>query len=203
LAAPGGAASAQTLTLDFNDGTAGVTVGAFYSARGVTFSNTRWDSFVSPGEESVGAGGLKIVSVSGGFLPKQTTALIAVFDSPVSFVSIRGVNVGENGARIDAFDAALGGALLDSDEAFTAGAGTENHPLLSVSASGIRRIELYQPAATSPEGLLFDNLTYTIQSASASAPEPCGIAFVVLGGALPTTASLVRRCRRARRRNEP
>jgi hypothetical protein len=146
--------------IDFDDGTAGVPVGPHYSALGANFGNARWDGFVSFGESGVGAGGLKITDEAGTYMPKADNPIVITFSDPLLSVSIRGLNVGVNGARLNAYDSVVGGNLLGFSEALGVGYGVENHPLLSLSAAGIRRIELFQPNSQLLEGLLFDNLFY-------------------------------------------
>ena len=107
----------------------------------------------------------------------------------MSLVSILGLNVGANGARIDAYDAAVGGLLLDFDSAFGVDFGVTNHPFLSVSSLGIRRIELYQPLSVMTEGLLFDNLAF--EPDTAPVPEPATL--LLLGGGLAGLAARRRR----------
>lgn len=177
----GSTAGAQT-TINFDDGTDGGAIGSFYSTLGVTFQNARWDDFVSSGEGTVGAGGLKVVGLNSNYSPKVGTAIIALFDNPLTSASLRGLNVGVNGARVDAYDALVGGVLVDFDEAFGTSDGVTNHPLLSVSGAGIRRLVFYQPASVSGEGLLFDNLTFTT-AVQSTVPEPGSLALVG-GGAL-------------------
>jgi hypothetical protein len=172
-------AGAQT-TIDFNDGTNRGAIGTFYSGLGVTFQNAQWDNFVSPNEAAVGASGLKLIAINSTYGPTPGTAIVALFANPLTSVSVRGLNVGENGARIDAYDALVGGSIVGSNQAFGVGAGTDNHPLLQVSGVGIRRIELYQPASVQVEGLLFDNLTFTAGTQS-TVPEPGSLALVATG----------------------
>lgn len=175
VAAPAGA---QT-TINFDDGTNGLPIGAFYSGLGVTFDNARWDAFVSPNEAAVGAGGLKFVAISSVFNPKVGSAIVARFAAPLTSATVRGLNVGANGARVDAYDALVGGALVAFDQAFGIDLGVDNHPLLSVAGAGIRRLEFYQPASVSGEGLLFDNLTFT--TSVAAVPEPATVALLAGG----------------------
>ena len=155
-----------SIILNFNDGSNGAYVGNFYSASGVTFSaNTQWSIFISPGEAASGVSGLKIADIAGtNYRPRSNTPLVATFSTPISDFSIRGVNVGGNGARIEAYDAAVGGNLIGFDENFGIGLGDTNHPLLSVTAepsTSIRRVHMFQPLDALNEGVLFDNMSFT------------------------------------------
>jgi len=173
------AAGVQAVIIDFDDGTDNSAIGAFYSGLGVTFSNAEWDGFVSPDEGLVGAGGLKLVDIGPTYEPKVGNPIVATFSFAITSFSIRGLNVGANGARIDAYDAAVGGNLIDFDEAFGIGVGVDNHPLLVSSASPIWRIELYQPLDVTTEGLLFDNMAF--EPAQTQLPEPVSLALLGLG----------------------
>ena len=181
--------SAIAVDINFNDGTNGAFVGNFYAGLGVTFSaNTQWDNFVSPDEGLVGAGGLKISDVTAAnYQPKITNPLVATFSTPISSFQIRGLNVGSNGARIDAYDAAVGGALIDFDEAFGVSAGTSNHPLLVTSGTPIWRVHMYQPQSVEIEGLLFDNMSFL------PVPEPTTL--LLLATALALTLGSARKRR--------
>jgi hypothetical protein len=178
LAVVANGASAQT-TINFNDGSNGGAIGAFYAGVGVTFSNARWDGFVSPSEGLVGASGLKLVSITSTFSNKSNEPIVADFSTALSSFSIYGLNVGDNGGRIEAYDA--GGVLVGAAEFFGIGLGVNNHPLFSVSrAQGdIRQLRFFQPATLSTEGMLWDNMSFT--AANTTVPEP-GTYALVAGG---------------------
>lgn len=177
-------APARGVLINFDDGVQGGIVGGFYAGLGVTFSNTQWDNWVDLNEAAVGVGGLKIVGIGPDYMPKVGTPIVGVFAMPVGAVSIRGTNVGMNGARIDVFDAPVGGTLLDFDQAFGTGVGAGHQPLLVTSSLGIRRFHLYQPLSLTIEGLLFDNLEFTpanVPPGDSPIPEPATLAMVVAG----------------------
>ncbi len=176
-----GKAQAGTITINFDDGINGTSIGAFYAAQGVTFTNARWDGFVSPGEDGVGAGGLKLVGDGAGgdsiFSPKEPNPIIATFaPDTVNSFSIYGLNVGENGVRIEAYDA--GNTLIASDQAFGVGLGVDNHPLLVAAPTGIKTVRLFVPLSLQNEGMLFDNMTFTTDAVGVI-PEPSSIAVWV------------------------
>jgi hypothetical protein len=149
---------ANAASIDFNDGINGSAITTQYS--GLTFSNAKYDSFVSANEGSVGAGGLKLVSQTVTYFNKSDNPIVITFDSPISSFNIYGLNVGANGARVEAYDA-VGGNLVDFAQAFGTTTGVLNHPLLSVSGLSIIQLLLFQPSSVLSEGMLWDNLSYT------------------------------------------
>jgi opacity protein-like surface antigen len=171
-------ASAQT-TINFNDGSFSGSIGAFYAGAGVTFSNARWDGFISDNEGLVGAGGLKLVSINSSYLNKIDEPIIADFTTALTSFSIYGLNVGANGGRIEAYDA--GGVLVGAQEFFGVESGTSNHPLFSVArAEGdIKQIRFFQPANVMVEGMLWDNMSFT--TTNTTVPEPGTYALMASG----------------------
>jgi hypothetical protein len=180
--------AAQT-TIDFNDGTQSGSILGFYSGLGVTFVNARWDNFFSPGEGAVGVSGLKFIHQTLFYGPQPNNPIIANFSSALTSFSVRALNVGFNGARIDAFD--IGGNLLGSAENIGPDElGVTNHPLLSISQAGIRSVRFYQPRNVSLEGMLWDNITFRT-APSTVVPEPS--TYVMMATGLLVLGSVVRR----------
>ncbi len=105
-------------------------------------------------------------------------AIVGTFSSLVSSVSIRGIDVGEAGVRIDAFDA--GDNLLGFDTFFGPGIGVGTFADISVTANGITRFALYQPNQCCGDGVLFDNLSFD-SAVTAAVPEPGTWAMMLLG----------------------
>jgi hypothetical protein len=172
---------ASAIVLNFNDGANGDFVSSFYAASGVTFSaNTQWSNFASTDEAAAGVDGLKITDFTGTFYqPKVNSPLVATFSTPISTFSVRGVNVGANGVRIEAYDAAVGGNLVTFNEMFGTGDGTTNHPLITLTlgpSDSIRRIVMYQPLSVLTEGVLFDNMSFT----PITVPEPATLGSLLL-----------------------
>ncbi|MCD0463095.1 hypothetical protein [Roseiconus lacunae] len=159
--------------INFDDGTLGVAVESFYSAQGVEFQNTSWrDSLNYPGT----SGALVIGATNNGGLSniyayQKADAVIAKFQLGASSISIDAVDVGDNGFRIDAYDSLTGGTLVDFDEVLGTGFGAGSVDKLSVSATLIRRVEMYQLAAVSVDGVLVDNLEFS-SSVNQVVPEP-------------------------------
>jgi len=173
---------AKALTIiDFDDGTASSAVGSFYSGLGATFSDALWTSTLGDP--------LAIASISGSFRPKVGNPIIVTFASPVSSVSILARDVGFNGIRLDAYDAAVGGSLVDFDEFFgpdVGGVGTNAG--LSTAGASIRRVEFYQPVSGFGDGVVWDDLAFE------PVPEPTTALLLATG----LTALAMRRRRRLR-----
>ncbi len=170
-----GQVQADLVTIDFNDGTVGNPINAFYSSNHTTFSNAEWYFFSGAGASD--SDGLDIRSILNGTAIPPTDPIVATFDISLDLVTILAVDVGELGAQLDVFDSVTGGNLLGSDSAFGVGGGVDNNLILSVSSAGIRRIELYQPNRinlTQGDGVRFDNLT--IQTI----PEPSSLLFCAI-----------------------
>lgn len=161
-------ARGQSVTLNFDDGVNGNAIGSAYSSFGITFANAQWGYLNQ-------LPNMGVYSISGGLQPTAATAIVATFATPVSFVSVEGIDAGENGIRIDAYNAVSDGSLIGSDQAFGIGNGTTNPIVISVSAPSIYRIEFYQPQNIGGDNVGFDNLTFS------SVPEPCTSALFALG----------------------
>ena len=174
-------------TIDFNDGTNGEPIQSFYSVLGVTFSNAEWNNLIT-GYTPTDPSGLRMVAVGPNFSPKAANPIVIGFTQAAAEVSIVADNVNANGVRIDAYDAIVGGSLVDSQQAVGISGLTNSNANfnLSVSAGSIFRVELYQPFSVESEGVLFDNLSFTF-----AIPEP-GTASM-LGGALALVIFLRRR----------
>ena len=82
-------ALAQTVTLNFDDGTAGSLVGGHYSAQGITFQDARW---VNMGSGLPGMSGtMGINHATGSYEWGPSTPVIATFAQPASSVSVDGI----------------------------------------------------------------------------------------------------------------
>jgi len=150
-------AQAQATLIDFEDGTDVTPIGSFYAGLGVEFSNAEWINIVLDGMS-----GVMGVRAPGTYQFFQDNAVEIVFPAGVNNVSILGADVGENGLRMDAYDAAVGGALIDFDEAYGTGAGVGQYYTVETASSLIYRVELYQIANNLPgEGIALDDLQFS------------------------------------------
>jgi hypothetical protein len=102
-------------------------------------------------------------------LPKSDNPIVGTFTSAKSMVSINAIEPGENGARLDVYDAVTGGNLIGSAECVieqcapeSGSNGTGAFDTLAVQVPGIRRFELYQPRSTADnfDGVQWDNLRF-------------------------------------------
>lgn len=185
-----GHASWANTFINFDTGTAGNALGAFYAAEGVTFANAQWTpNFVgSIYLNAQATAPFGIDSISAGEFNSVADPIVVTFATPQTTVDILAVNVGFAGARMDAYDAVVGGTLVDFAEAFGTtlkgeiplGGGffTDEEFLLQVQAASIRRLELYRPVPVANDGILFDNLTFTAVTA---VPEPSTLSLLAMG----------------------
>lgn len=169
----GGAKGATTIT--FNDGTHGTNVTTFYSALGVTFLNGEWSNFSAGYTPHPDSTGLRIVGDGGDFQPTAGSPIVLTFASPMVSVSIIANNVNANGARLELYDAEVGGSLVGFDQVVGPSGSTNSNFVLSSSGSGVRRVELFQPLSVETEGVLFDNLQFD------AIPEPTSMMLLGLG----------------------
>lgn len=173
---------AEAAIIDFDTGSAGAAVGATYAADGITFSNAQFTTNFG----LAGSSGALGIRATGTFAFGLAQAIVGVFSAAVSSVTITGIDVGTAGIRIDAYDAEVGGTLVDFAEAFGPDVGVGFFFDITASAPGIRRIELYQPQVGGGDGVLFDNLSFT-----AAVPAPASL--LLLGTGLLGLGAAVRR----------
>lgn len=169
-------------TINFDDGTNGSVVGSFYSGLGVTFSNASW---TDNGGRTGSSGSLSIIATDNGGVstnPDQWTnvaPVVALFSSAVTSAGVRGIDVGENGLQIDAFDASVGGSLVDSMTVYgTTQYGVGEFFDLSVHAGSILRVEMYQPKNITDDGIFLEDFSF---SGSAATPIPAALPLFVTG----------------------
>jgi hypothetical protein len=179
LLAPG--LNAATI-IDFNDGTAGSDVGTFYNSFGATFLNAEWSSLSAGFTPAPESSGLRVVGDGANLQPKAGNPIVIIFSTPIASVSLIANNVNANGARLDLYDSASGGALLDFEQVVGPSGATNSNFTLGGTGSGILRAEFYQPFSVESEGVLIDNLTFT------PIPEPSSFLLFSLGGLAISTS---------------
>ena len=156
------AVSAQTDLINFDDGTQGSPVGACYASRGVVMSNAIW----SPNIDARGypfngcSGQFVLFAEVGGSGPTSQTPLVAKFAQPQSFVAVSASDIGLAGARLEAYDAEVGGNLIGYAQAVGSGVGFDIYRELEVTGGPIRRIHLFQPQPNGSDGVVWDNLRF-------------------------------------------
>lgn len=175
-------ASAQATTIiDFNDGASPNAIGVFYQALGVTFANAIWDDVSAINESDVGAGGLKLAAAgASALMPNPLNPIIAIFSQAVSAASIAALDLGGDGVHINAFDDVIGGNIVAATELFGSAGGEGNNQVLSITGSGIRRLEIFRPLDTHQDGVAFDNFSFTTQAITAT-PEPASLLLCATG----------------------
>ena len=163
-------ALAQTVTLNFDDGTAGSLVGGHYSAQGITFQDARW---VNQGSGLPGMSGtMGINHATGSYEWGPSTPVIATFAQPASSVSVDGIDVGTQGLVITAFDAPTGGTQLATQQVFGTGVGIGQFYTVTVTGANIRRVEISQVTTGSGDGMLLDNFRVTFAAPAVVTPVP-------------------------------
>jgi hypothetical protein len=167
-------AAQATTSIDFDTGTDNVAVGSFYAGQGITFSNaTFYDNFGLVGS----SGTLAIGSTtSDPYHFGIANAISAAFSGVASSITIRGIDVGNAGIQIDAFDAS--NVLLGSSSFFGPGVGVGTFQDITVSFAGIKSFKLYQPSFNEVDGVLFDNLSF---ESTSGVPETATWAMMILG----------------------
>lgn len=178
-------ASASLISIDFDKGTIGNTVGNFYSELGITFNNTKFvKNFGWPG--SSGLIGIAGIGGNMDWAFGRLNAIEATFTKPVEYLSINGIDVGSAGMQMDAYD--FTGRLIYTEnwygETIPGGIGTGKWKTMSINFSDpiIARILLYQPSYNKTDGMMFDNLVF--QKPDDKAPVPIPASVLILGSGL-------------------
>jgi hypothetical protein len=169
-----GILSAATVTINFDDGTnsPGQAIGDFYVSQGVLFSNAVWITRASTepytGVFFSGDAGLGALqgwpSNPTWAFPCENSPIRALFLMGATWVSVEAYDVGENGARLRAFD--LAGRQVGPDQIVVGqGFGVGNGPMiLTASGPDIHSIALDEPYYYKnngfQDGIGFDNLRF-------------------------------------------
>lgn len=171
-----GQASAASTTITFDEPGAvnGDLVGSFYT--GVTFTDAEFeDNFGLAGT----SGELAIMHAVRSYQPQPDNPIEATFDSAVSSVSLRAIDVGLNGAEFIAYDAMDN--VVDMVVVFGTGVGDDQFFDLVVSGSSIVRVAFSQSVLTTTDGILFEDFSYTMSAAPVPVPA-AALLFAPLAG---------------------
>lgn len=167
---------ARATLLNFDDGVANELIDNLYVAQGISFSNAqRVTNFGLAG--SSGPYGIRAVD-SGSYQWLADNPVQAYFSSAVNAVSLIGVDVGENGLRLEAYDAEIGGNLLDFAEVFGSGLGNNQFFTLAVNAAAIKRVAFYQVRNLSIDGIVVEDLQF---SNRVTVPVPTSAVLMSIG----------------------
>lgn len=170
------AVPARAALINFDDGAEFGVIGGFYSGLGVTFSGATWQTNFGLAGFS---GPYALASTNGNaFKWDSATPVAASFASSVASVSVRVLDLGENGFTLNAYDAAVGGSLVDTMTLFGVGLGNNNFQTLSVSGASIGRVEMFQVFNTSGDGIIVEDFQFV---AATPVPEPATYAMLALG----------------------
>lgn len=192
LLSTGTAATAGVpVLIDFDDGTGSLEpIDDYYASLGVVFENGLWNQNLvgEPGKsepfvlQAVDSG-TPFVSVF-----DEAHAIKARFPVPLDGVSVVALDVGLAGAEMKAYDAEVGGSVLGFDNIGGAGSGVGNFGTLTVTAPGIRRVELYQPFPNplSSDGVGFEDMQFDLPVPTVPSLSLPGLAALV--GALSIVA---------------
>jgi len=167
-----GFANAGLIEIDFDDLTSGDSVGTSYLTSGV--------EFVDATVVSIGLTGMSApngINRLGSYQFFQDSPIVALFSDLVSSVSLTGYDVGANGFVMKAFDAHVGGNLLQIVSFTGPGAGVGTNHTLMLDVGGISRVEFSQISNVTGDGIVFDNFNFT----TTEVPEPSTLAIFALG----------------------
>lgn len=172
----GGQAQADTVVIDFQDGTAGSAIGSFYAAQGVTFSNAQF-SYV-PGYPLP-----SVLGFSGIIGPNSTNPIFINFASLQTLVVLSAIDISGQGFLMNAYS--VDGILLSSGGYLSPG---PNVPIVfGVLGPGISYVTVFQPInAGRLGGVSLDTLVFSDEYPVSNpnpdpVPEPATIVLLGLG----------------------
>ena len=149
--------TARATLIDFDDGVAGDIIDGRYVDRGVRFANAvRVSNFGLNGFS-----GPYGISAIGAFQWLSDNPIVAYFSKAVTDVSFVGIDVGDNGLRLDAYDAEAGGNLIGFAQVFGENLGNNQFFMLAVNAKLIKRVEIFQIQQVSIDGIVIEDLRFS------------------------------------------
>jgi hypothetical protein len=180
LTVAAGSGTAKAGFIGFDDVAAGTVLGTQYAGLGATFvgANAQVYAFNLTG----GSPQNQISGLSGPpFTVSPNNPIKVQFGVRVTDVSILAMDVGANGAELDAFDNL--GKLLATTSKLGGGDGTGTNFLLSLtSGSDIASISFSQAGSGSTtDGIVFDNLSFSARATTV--PEPATLALLGIAAA--------------------
>lgn len=163
------AGTAHAVNVDFDAGTAGVSVGTI--SPGVTFTNAEYTSNLG----LTGSSGSLGIRVPGTYQWFSSNPISISFAGGISSFSIGIVDLGANGFTVQAYDGS--NQLIGSDTKFGLDVGIGNYDTVSFSAAYIGSVQLFQAQNVNGDGVLLDNMTYQ----PLAVPEPGEASLMMLG----------------------
>lgn len=156
-------ARADTIVIDFQDGTAGSAIGSFYAAQGVTFFNAQF-AYV-PGFPLA-----SVLGFSGISGPGPANPIIISFASLQTLVALTAIDISGQGFLMNAHSA--DGTLISAAGYLSPGPNVPISFSVTGVGTGISYVTLFQPLNTSgsPGGVVFD--TFVFSDTYTGPPDP-------------------------------
>jgi hypothetical protein len=147
---------AAPVTIDFDDLSDGDSVGSNYASQGVTFVDAVIDT--ANGSLPGGSGPNAISHLTSIYQPQPLDPIEAIFSTAVSSVSLTGIDVGDAGFVLTAFDSSNN--QVATDRVFGSDWGIGEYYTLTLTGLDIVRITFSQVGYVYYDGIVFDNLTF-------------------------------------------
>jgi hypothetical protein len=185
-------ARADTVVIDFQDGTAGSAIGSFYAAQGATFSNAQFSyvpGYVLP----------SVLGFSAIIGPTSSNPITINFASLQTYVALSAIDLSGQGFLMNAYS--VDGTLLSSAGYLSPG---PNLPILfgvTSSGTGISYVTVFQPINAGRQGgVALDTLVFSDEWTNPNpypTPVPEPVTAVLLGLGLSGVAAKLRKRRKA------